>query len=176
MSPKAKLTAEMFRSLLRERDVVSFSDAMDRRGHLLLLKFALKNGDSEVIFLPSTVALFLRDCVRASLEKRGRDDQRRKTGDQRPEIPAISEFLKSQPSFVDADWDAAGGQPRQAIGLEVHDFDGATFIGFQVGAALYKTLRFPPEIMFYLVEMIDGAERDGLVDLGKQTQGPQAKN
>jgi hypothetical protein len=168
----------MLKQLPRERDVVSFQLGMDNRGHMVLLKFVLKNGRSDVIFMPATQAVALAEMVEGAIRRTPYRDIRRRRNDPLPDETVISQFLELQPDFEASDWDAkAGSEPRQIVGYEVHTYSDALFIGFQMGAELYKVLRLDPAIVFYLAEMVRQAEKSGrMLDLGRAPTPTVSRN
>jgi hypothetical protein len=177
--PVAKVPNSFLAALPRQRDVVSFRHGADAKGRYALLKFRLRDGAEEVIVLPPAVAFHVRDSARKSIETLRYRDVRRRVGDSRPEMPDIRRFLDGQPDLFPGDWDGKGNQ-RVAYACEVSAFSDALFLAFGIGdqkLSIYKSLRLPPVLSFYLVAMISELERDrAIVDLSKATSPSTEKN
>src|SRR5688572_6455522 len=123
----------MLATIPRERDVVSYADGLDERGRMFVLKFSLKNGRSNVVFLPPTVAFHIRGSIRDASRRHRYRDVRRRVGESRSEPKIIKDFLDKQPLIAGDDWDALAGQtPRIAKSCETHSFKDAVFLGFMM--------------------------------------------
>jgi hypothetical protein len=163
---QGRLTRQMLADISRDRDVVSYAPGLDDLGRMFVLKLALKNGQSNVVFLPPAVA-FLRESIRAASRRFRYRDVRRRIGEARSEPQIINDFLDRQPVIAVDDWDAlAGRAPRITKGCEIHAFKEAVFLGFLMSEDIYQIFRLQRAISFYLPEMVDEAERSGvLIDL-----------
>jgi hypothetical protein len=166
---QGKLTRQMLAAIPRDRDVVSYAHGLDQTGRIFILKLTLKNGQSDVVFLPPAVAFHIRESIRDASRRFRYRDVRRRVGEARSEPQIIKDFLDRQPVIVGDDWDALAGQaPRIAKGCEVHAFKGAVFLGFMMSEDVYQIFRLRPALSFYLPEMVDAAEQTGvLIDLGR---------
>jgi hypothetical protein len=159
----------MLAELRRERDVVSYAPGLDERGRIFVVKFVLKNGRTDVVFLPPAVAFHVRNSIRDASRAHRYRDVRRRLGEPRPEPQIIRDFLDRQPVMAGDDWDALAGQaPRIAKGCEVHAFKDAIILGFIVSDDILQVFRLHPAISFYLPEMVDEAEQTNmLIDLDR---------
>lgn len=166
---KAKTPPQFLAELPRERDVISFDIGIDTGGRCVIFKFVLKNGTEELMFLPPGIAFHVRDCLRDAIRRHRYRDIRRKAGDVKPEVQIVQAFRDRQPVFEENDWDAkAGDTARSALGSEVHVYTNAVFLVFQITDDMYRALRLHPALSYYLVEMVNKAEKEGgIVDLSK---------
>ena len=113
----------MLATIPRERDVVSYAEGLAEDGRFMVLKFVLKNGRADVVFLPPAVAFHIRESIRDASRRLRYRDVRRRVGEARSEPQIIQDFLDRQPEIAGDDWDALAGQaPRIAEGCEVHAF------------------------------------------------------
>jgi hypothetical protein len=108
---QGRLTRQMLADISRDRDVVSYAPGLDDLGRMFVLKLALKNGQSNVVFLPPAVA-FLRESIRAASRRFRYRDVRRRIGEARSEPQIINDFLDRQPviaGMIGMPWQA---EPR----------------------------------------------------------------
>lgn len=178
--PRAVLTTEMFAQLPPERDVISYRVGFDVQGRGVVFKCVLRGGGTDVVLLPPATLFHMRDCFRDALVRLNIPDVRRRKGDPRSEEPDIAAWLANQPDMESGDWDGKpGGISRVAIGCEVHAHPDMMGLGFLIdeGKRIYKVMKIPMRICFYLVNIVDDAERDGtIVNLSAATAPSTAKN
>lgn len=161
---RSRFTPKMLAAVPKERDVVSFSHAVAEQQQIFVLKVKLMNGSDEPFMMPAVLAQHLMKSIGRAIQDANYQDLRRRVGDPRPEDPAIADFLANQPDIKDADWDAkAGGELRLAHDLEVHAEPKRIYLVALIdpSKSIYKVLRLPSPIVFYLREMIAECLRDG---------------
>lgn len=175
---KSQFTPKMLAALPAERDVVSYSHGISRDQQILLLKFVLKNGRDDTLMLPTPVAVHVRDLIRKAIRQAPYRDVRRREGDTKPEVAVIREFLTRQPDIQAEDWRGLRGDlPIIARGMEVHAEPSRLYLVALIDPAkqIYKALRLPSAIVFYLRDIIDAAVNDGdlhFFDDGTRTGKP----
>lgn len=142
---KARLQHEMFIQLPPERDVISYSDAVDKEGKVYLLKFVLRDDRQETIHIPPAVTFHIRRSIKRAIKRLKWLDPRNDISPQNPKYDVLSAFIQKQPDFEDSDWiDNADTEPNLAIGCEVHAYKDMLFLGFQVSELSYKILKIDP--------------------------------
>lgn len=160
-----KLTREMLAALPPGHIVVSFHMGCDRnRG--LLFKFLTRNGKTELHFIATSLMLHIKRSFQKALAHYKWPDIRRRKGDPRPEEQIVADFLAKQPDITDEDWGMKPDGTNVPINVEVHAFSNAVFVGLQQNENTYRVVRFPPDLLRYLIDIVADYERDGgMVDI-----------